>query len=135
MDWYSRFVVAWRLSTTLTTDFVIEAAKKALGLGVPEITNSDQGVQYTSADYLNIWDQGKTKISMDGRGRAMDNIFTERLWRSVKYDEVYLKDYQTVNEAREGIGAYLKDYNYERLHESLGYQTPAKICFRKEVKI
>ena len=135
MDWYSRFIVAWRLSTTLTTDFVIEAAREALSVGIPEITNSDQGVQYTSNDYLSLWDLGKTKISMDGRGRAMDNIFTERLWRSVKYDEVYIKNYQTVSEAKEGIGAYLYDYNYGRLHESLQYKKPAEIYFGKEVKI
>lgn len=129
MDWYSRFVLAWRLSTTMTTDFVIEAAHEALTVGTPEITNSDQGVQFTSREYLTVWDPEQTKISMDGRGRAMDNIFTERLWRSVKYDEVYLKNYATVAEARYGIGAYFEDYNYDRLHESLGYKTPAEIYF------
>lgn len=131
MDWYSRFIVSWRLSNTLTTDFVIEAAKEALTIGVPEITNSDQGVQYTSQDYLSLWGLGKTKISMDGRGRAMDNIFTERLWRSVKYDEVYIKNYQTVQEARTGIAAYLYDYNYDRLHSSLNYKKPAEIYFER----
>lgn len=131
MDWYSRFVVAWRLSTMLTTGFVIDAAKEALSVGVPEITNSDQGIQYTSADYLSLWDPDKTKISMDGRGRAMDNIFTERLWRSVKYDEVYIKNYQTVSEAKDGIGNYLTDYNYGRLHESINYKTPAKVYFKR----
>lgn len=131
MDWYSRFVVAWKLSTTLTTDFVIEAAKEALTLGVPDITNSDQGVQYTSNDYLSLWDSDRTKISMDGRGRAMDNIFTERLWRSVKYEEVYIKNYQTVKEAHEGISTYLYDYNYGRLHESLNYRKPAEIYFER----
>jgi putative transposase len=132
MDWYSRFVLAWRLSNTLTTNFVIEAAKEALNLGIPEITNSDQGVQFTSNDYISVWDQEKTKISMDGRGRAMDNIFTERLWRSVKYDEVYIKNYTSVSEAVNGIGDYLKDYNYGRLHESLGYKTPAEVYFNKK---
>lgn len=131
MDWYSRFVVAWRLSTMLTNDFVIDAAKEALTVGIPDITNSDQGVQFTSQEYLSLWDLEKTKISMDGRGRAMDNIFTERLWRSVKYDEVYIKNYTTVAEAKEGIGAYLKDYNYGRLHQSLNYQTPAKVYFER----
>jgi putative transposase len=131
MDWYSRFVVAWRLSAMLTTEFVIDAAKEALSLGIPEITNSDQGIQYTSSDYLSLWDPDKTKISMDGRGRAMDNIFTERLWRSVKYDEVYIKNYQTVIEAKEGIGAYLYDYNYGRLHESLNYKKPAEVYFER----
>lgn len=131
MDWYSRFIVAWRLSTMLTTDFVIDAAKEALTVGIPEITNSDQGTQYTSNEYLYLWNPERTKISMDGRGRAMDNIFTERLWRSVKYDEVYIKNYQTVLEAKEGIGAYLYDYNYGRLHESLNYRKPAEVYFER----
>lgn len=131
MDWYSRFVVSWKLSTTLTTDFVIDAAKEALTVGVPDITNSDQGVQFTSNDYLSIWNPETTKISMDGRGRAMDNIFTERLWRSVKYDEVYIKNYVTVEEAKNGIGAYLYDYDYGRLHESLNYKTPAEVYFER----
>ena len=131
MDWYSRFVVAWRLSTMLTNDFVIDAAKEALTMGIPEITNSDQGVQYTSHEYLSLWDSDKTKISMDGRGRAMDNIFTERLWRSVKYDEVYIKNYTTVVEAKDGIGSYLTDYNYGRLHESLNYKKPAEVYFER----
>jgi putative transposase len=131
MDWYSRFIVAWRLSTILTTDFVIDAAREALTVGIPEITNSDQGIQYTSSDYLSLWDPEKTKISMDSRGRAMDNIFTERLWRSVKYDEVYIKNYQTVQEAKEGIGAYFHDYNYDRLHQSLNYKKPAEIYFER----
>ena len=134
MDWCSRFVVAWRLSTTLTTDFVIEAAREALTVGIPDIANSDQGTQYTSQDYLTLWNPEKTKISMDGRGRAMDNIFTERLWRSVKYDEVYLKNYQTVFEAKEGIDAYLYDYNYGRLHQSINYKKPAEVYFGREVK-
>lgn len=131
MDWYSRFIVAWRLSTMLTVDFVVEAAKEALTVGIPEITNSDQGVQYTNQDYLSLWNPDTTKISMDGRGRAMDNIFTERLWRSVKYDEVYIKNYTTVAEAKEGIGAYLQDYNYGRLHESLNYKKPAEVYFER----
>jgi putative transposase len=129
LDWYSRFVLSWRLSNTLTTGFIIDAAKEALTIGVPEITNSDQGVQFTSSDYISIWDQNKTKISMDSRGRAMDNIFTERLWRSVKYEEVYIKNYTTVSEAVSGIDNYLKDYNYSRLHQSLGYKTPAEVYF------
>lgn len=131
MDWYSRFVLSWRLSNTLSTDFVIEGAKEALTLGVPEITNSDQGVQFTSSDYISLWDPEKTKISMDGRGRAMDNIFTERLWRSVKYDEVYIKNYTNTQEAIKGINDYLTDYNYGRLHESLDYKTPAEVYFKK----
>lgn len=130
LDWHSRFVLSWELSNTLDNVFCLEAAERAVSAyGSPEITNSDQGVQYTSTDYINFWTSKETKISMDSRGRAMDNIFTERLWRSLKYEEVYLKNYQTVIEAREGIGAYLKDYNYERLHQALGYKTPAEIYF------
>lgn len=135
MDWYSRYVVSWRLSNTLTGDFVIEAAEEALSMATPSITNSDQGVQFTSQNYLSLWDRNKTKISMDGRGRCMDNIFTERLWRSLKYEEVYLKNYTTVLEAKQGIDSYLQDYNNYRLHSALDYKTPAEIYFRKEVKI
>lgn len=132
LDWFSRFVLAFRLSTTLDSSFIIEAAQEAINqFGLPEIENSDQGVQFTSRDYLNIWIDNNVQISMDSRGRAMDNIFTERLWRSLKYEEVYLKDYATVLEARENIGDYIKFYNYERKHQSLNYQTPAEIYFRK----
>lgn len=131
LDWYSRYVLAWRLSTMLTCDFVIEAAKEALTTGIPEITNSDQGVQFTSSDYLTVWNKGKTRISMDGRGRAMDNIFTERLWRSVKYEEVYLKDYDSVLDAKDGLTNYFDIYNNRRLHQALKYQTPAEVYFSK----
>ncbi len=132
LDWFSRFVLAWELSTTLDSLFVIEAAEEAIKqFGLPEIENSDQGVQFTARDYLNIWLTNNVRISMDGRGRAMDNIFTERLWRSLKYEEVYLKDYATVLEAREEIGEYFKFYNYERKHQSLKYKTPAEIYFKK----
>lgn len=132
LDWFSRFVLAFRLSTILDSGFVIEAAQEAIGqFGLPEIENSDQGVQFTSQDYLNIWITNNVQISMDGRGRAMDNIFTERLWRSLKYEEVYLKDYATVLEAKEEIGDYFKFYNYERKHQSHNYQTPAEIYFKK----
>lgn len=129
MDWYSRYILSWRLSNMLTDDFVIEAAKEALTIAAPDIANSDQGIQFTSDGYTSLWDSEKTKISMDGRGRAMDNIFTERLWRSVKYDEVYIKNYQSVYEAKEGIADYLYDYNYGRLHQSLKYQTPAEVYY------
>jgi putative transposase len=132
LDWFSRFVVAWRLSTTLDGIFVIEAAEDAIRqFGLPEIENSDQGVQFTAHGYLNIWIQNNVSISMDSRGRAMDNIFTERLWRSLKYEEVYLKDYTTVLEAKENIGDYFKFYNYERKHQSHNYKTPAEIYFKK----
>ena len=117
LDWYSRYVLSWRLSTTLEIEFVLEAAKEALArYSAPDIENSDQGVHYTSEKHITLFESKGTKISMDGRGRAMDNIFTERLWRSVKYEEVYLKDYATVLEAQENITNYFRFYNYERKH-------------------
>lgn len=131
MDWYSRFVLSWVISNTLDNRFCLEAASQAIRYGLPEIANSDQGVQYTSADYTGFWENQNVRVSMDGRGRAMDNIFTERLWRSLKYDEVYLKNYATVAEARDGIGAYFEDYNYDRLHQSLQYRTPAEVYFER----
>lgn len=131
LDWYSRYVLSWRLSITLEAKFCIEAASEALSIGIPEITNSDQGVQYTSNEYGNVWKPYDVKMSMDSRGRAMDNIFTERLWRSVKYEEVYLKSYESVWEAKEGIGRYLNFYNNRRKHQSLGYKTPAEIYFER----
>ena len=136
LDWYSRFVLSWRLSTSLEIEFVLEAAREALRkYGNPDIENSDQGTHYTSQQHIELFTGYGTKVSMDGRGRAMDNIFTERLWRSVKYEEVYLKDYATVLEANENIGEYFNFYNYERKHQSLNYRTPAEIYFRKEEKL
>lgn len=129
LDWYSRFVVGWKLSTTLETGFVLEAANEALEIGIPEITNVDQGVQFTSEDFIGLWNPERTKISMDHRGRCFDNIFTERLWRGFKYEEVYVKDYMTIMEARNSIDTYFQKYNYERLHEALGYKTPAEYYF------
>ncbi len=127
MDWVSRYVLSWELSTTLEVDFCIRALKKALSLTFPEIFNSDQGSQFTSVDFIKKLQEKNIQISMDGRGRAMDNIFTERLWRSVKYEEVYLHDYQTVREAKEGISRYLDFYNQERPHQSLDYRTPDEV--------
>ncbi len=113
MDWYSRFILSCRLSTSLEIEFVLEAAKEALlSYGAPIIENSDQGVHYTSKQHIELFESSDTKISMDGRGRAMDNIFNERFWRSLKYEEVYLKDYATVLEARENIDEYIQFYNY-----------------------
>lgn len=133
LDWFSRFVLSWRLSTSLEIEFVLEAAGEALAnFGRPEIENSDQGTHYTSNQHVELFTSKGTKVSMDGRGRAMDNIFTERLWRSVKYEEVYLKDYATVLEAKVSIGDYFNFYNYERKHQSLNYKTPAEIYFGKE---
>jgi putative transposase len=133
LDWFSRYVVSWELSTSMEVDFCLSAIGKALAVATPEIVNSDQGSQFTSLIFLEKLQEANVKSSMDGRGRALDNIFTERLWRSVKYEEVYLKDYQTVQEAKESISNYLTFYNQERPHQSLGYKTPAKV-YRGEVK-
>ncbi len=135
LDWYSRYVLSWKLSTTLDIEFVLKAAQEALTThGRPYIANSDQGVHYTSEKHIQLFESKGTKISMDSQGRAMDNIFTERLWRSVKYEEVYLKDYATVLEAQDNIANYFKFYNYERKHQSLNYKTPAEIYYGKEEK-
>ena len=131
LDWYSRYVVSWQLSTILTAGFVIEAAQQALRVAIPEITNSDQGVQYTSQAYLDVWDKQRTRISMDGRGRCMDNIFTERLWRSVKYDDIYPNQYDCVLDVKDGLARYFDIYNNRRLHQSLNYQTPAEVYFNE----
>ena len=127
MDWFSRFVLSWSLSLTLEVDFCIEALKRALRRAKPDIFNSDQGSQFTSEKFSGELEARNIAISRDGRGRCMDNIFVERLWRSLKYEEVYLKDYASVTEARTGIQRYFRFYNHERLHQSLNYQTPAAI--------
>jgi putative transposase len=127
MDWFSRYVLSWRLSPTLELDFCVEALKCALRRGRPEIFNSDQGAQFTSEKFTDELAAREIAIGMDGRGRCMDNIFIERLWRSLKYEEVYLKDYESVSEARAGIERYFRFYNQERLHQSLEYRTPAAI--------
>lgn len=124
MDWYSRYVLVWRLSNTLEASFCIEALEEALSKGRPEIFNTDQGVQFTSAGFTSLLQGAEVRISMDGRGRCFDNIMVERLWRSVKYEEVYLKDYQQVRDAVLGLGDYFAFYNLERPHQSLGYRTP-----------
>lgn len=127
LDWFSRYVVAWTLSVTLDAAFCLEALEEALRKGCPDIFNSDQGSQFTSADFTGRLEASGIAISMDGRGRAFDNIFTERLWRTVKYEDVYLKDYAGVPDARENLSRYFKFYNTERLHESLGYRTPEAV--------
>jgi putative transposase len=127
MDWFSRFVLSWSLSLTLEVEFCIEALQRALRRGRPEIFNSDQGSQFTSEKFIGQLAGRQIAISMDGRGRCMDNIFVERLWRSLKYEEVYLKDYESVVEARAGIARYFQFYNHSRLHQNLGYRTPAAI--------
>jgi putative transposase len=127
IDWFSRYVLSWRLSLTLELDFCVEALKCALRRGRPEIFNTDQGSQFTSEKFTAELAAREIAISMDGRGGCMDNIFIERLWRSLKYEEVYLRDYESVMEARAGIERYFRFYNQERLHQSLQYRTPATI--------
>lgn len=127
MDWFSRFVLSWSLSWTMEVEFCVEALKCALRRGRPEIFNSDQGSQFTSEKFTEELAGRQIAISMDGRGRCMDNIFVERLWRSLKYEEVYLKDYGSVTEARTSIARYFQFYNHERLHQSLNYRTPSSV--------
>ena len=132
IDWFSRYVLAWELSTTLDTSFCLDALDRALRGATPEIFNTDQGVQFTSTEFLNRLKAAKIRISWDGRGRALDNIFVERLWRSVKYEDVYLKEYQTVPEARKGLLDYFHHDHCERFHQSLEYQTPVSVYRRKQ---
>jgi putative transposase len=127
MDGYSRYVLTWRLSNTLEVDFCIEALEEALRNGQPEIFNTDQGAQFTSQAFTSLLEQHGIKVSMDGKGRYTDNLFIERLWRSLKYEEVYLKAYAGGKEARAGIAGYFDFYNMERPHQALGYQTPAEV--------
>ena len=125
MDLYSRYIVSWRISNTLETDFCCEALKEALERGRPEYFNTDQGAQFTSRDFTSILKSKKIKISMDGKGRVIDNIFIERFWRTLKYEEVYTKSYETVWECKKSIGEFIEKYNAQRLHQSLGiYDTP-----------
>jgi len=125
IDWHSRLVLSWRVSNTLDTRFCIEALQEALWrYGTPEIFNTDQGAQFTAEDFTGVLREQGVKISMDGKGRCLDNVFVERLWRSLKYEEVYLHAYDSVSKARAGIGRYFRFYNTERPHQALGYQTP-----------
>lgn len=132
MDWFSRYVLAWELSTTLETGFCVTALQHALMSSKPEIFNTDQGVQFTSAEFLDLLTAGGIRISMDGRGRVYDNIFVERLWRSVKYEEVYLREYREVKDARDGLARYFDFYNRERPHRALGNQTPHEVYFPQQ---
>jgi len=129
LDWHSRFVVAWELSLTLETEFCLRALERALRGSQPGIFNTDQGCQFTSETFTGHLESSGIRISMDGRGRVFDNIFVERLWRTVKYEEVYLKDYEGADHARESLARYFAFYNEERLHQSLGYATPASAYF------
>lgn len=133
IDWFARFVLAWETSISLEKEMVINAVKKAFEINLPDILNSDQGSQMTSADYIKTVEAEGVKISMDGRGRAFDNIFTERLWRSVKHEEVYLKEYHTPKEAKLNLDQYFSDYNYERPHQSLNDQMPTEVYFSKDL--
>lgn len=129
IDWYSRYVLGWALSTTLEADFCIEAVGELLEQRQCEIFNTDQGAQFTTSHFTQPLLDKQIKVSMDGRGRALDNIFVERLWRSVKYEYVYLQELQTVQQAREGLAEYFRFYNQERLHQSLDYKTPEQVYF------
>lgn len=127
LDWFSRYVLSWSLSVTLDTAFCLSALERALVLGKPEIFNTDQGSQFTSADFTGRLEEEKVRISQDGRGRVFDNIFVERLWRTVKYEDIYIRDYPGVPETRTGLGRYFNFYNRERFHSSLGYKTPQAV--------
>jgi putative transposase len=127
IDWFSRYVISWRLSNTLEGEFCLEMLEEALGQGKPEIFNTDQGAQFTANAWTGRLEREGVAVSMDGRGRCLDNIFVERLWRSVKYEDIYLRCYESVPLLREGLGAYFPFYNEERLHQSLGYRTPGEV--------
>lgn len=129
IDWFSRYVLSWAVSVTLDVGFCLDALDEALRTGKPDIFNSDQGAQFTCEEFTSRLEKEKIQISMDGRGRAMDNVFTERLWRSVKYEDVYLNDYVQVPAAVQGLGRYFRFYNDERLHQSLDYRTPVAVHF------
>ncbi len=127
LDWWSRYVLAWEVSNTLEGQFCVAALERALARGGPEVFNTDQGSQFTSLAFTGRLEQAGVQISMDGRGRALDNIFVERLWRTVKYEEVYLKEYASMGEAVSGLRDYFRFYNEERLHQALGYRPPADV--------
>lgn len=127
LDWHSRYIVSWELSQNMGQGFVMDAASAALARATPLIWNSDQGSQFTSPQYTSLLEGAGVQISMDGRGRFVDNIFTERLWRTIKYEEVYLHEYSTPREARHSLSRYIEFYNHERPHQALDYQTPAAI--------
>jgi putative transposase len=127
IDWFSRYVIAWRLSNTLDGSFCQEMLEEALGRGTPTVFNTDQGVQFTAQAWTGRLEQAGVAVSMDGRGRCLDNVFVERLWRSVKYEDVYLKGYEHVPELESGLRAYFAFYNGERVHQSLEYRTPAQV--------
>jgi len=131
LDWFSRYVISWELDQTLALSFVLAAVERALVQATPTIWNSDQGSHFTSPQYLQLLTAAGVQISMDGKGRALDNIFVERLWRTVKYEEVYLRDYASPREARQRLSAYFLFYNEARPHQALGYRTPAETYSRR----
>lgn len=134
LDWYSRYVLAWELSNSLAGTFCLSVLERALALGVPEIFNTDQGTQYTSLAFTGRLERAGVAISMDGRGRALDNVFVERLWRSVKYEEIYLKEHATVKSLTRGLASYFQFYCYERPHQGLGNRTPAAVYGERQQK-
>lgn len=132
LDWFSRYVLSWELSPSLESSFCLASLNRALAVAVPDIHNSDQGAQYTSMEYTGMLKEWDIQISMDGRGRCMDNIFTERLWRTVKYENIFLRSYHDLTSARTGLTAYFQFYNETRPHQSLNYRTPAQLYFHKK---
>jgi putative transposase len=134
VDWFSRYVLSWELSNSLDVSFCIHALKNALSIATPEIFNSDQGCQFTSTEFTGVLKHKAISISMDGKGRALDNIIVERLWRSVKYEEVYIKKYEQGKDAYDGLGGYFGFFNNERPHQSLGYRTPSAVYFEHVAK-
>lgn len=132
IDWYSRYILSWELDQSLEIPFVLRAVNNALAQDQPEIMNSDQGSQFTSIQYIELLQDAGVKISMDGKGRALDNIFIERVWRSLKWEDIYLKNYETPREVRIGVNNWFQTYNYERPHQSLKYQTPAQVYFKNK---
>jgi putative transposase len=135
LDWFSRYIVSWTLDDTLELPFVLSAAQCALERARPQIWNTDQGSQFTSPQFTQLVLNSGARLSMDGKGRALDNIFTERLWRTIKYDHVYLHDYESPRQCRQQLGSFLRRYNDERLHEALGYQTPSEVYFRSRMSV
>jgi len=135
LDWYSRYVVSWELDQTLEMPFVLETVERALAQATPTIWNSDQGSHFTSPQYIERLQQAQVQISMDGKGRALDNIFTERLWRTVKYEEVYLHEYANPKQARHYLTQYFDFYNLRRIHQALDYLTPAQVYFGREARL
>ena len=135
LDWYSRHILSWRLSNTLENNFCLEALREALQQGKPEIFNTDQGSQFTSQEFTALLESQGIRISMDGSGSYTDNLFVERFWRTLKYEEVYLKAYQDAREARTEIGRYIQFYNTERPHQSLEYKTPAEVYYAEPIAV